>query len=130
MTKRSGNKKKKPLNPLWIWAALLAVVVVLFTTYLVQRQSPTPDKSVRIRTALVEVCRQIGSNLYPDLSRDLLLNACYQEAIDLYAAQPDVVTSCYDAIMADPSLSWGPCMTSQDADFSGVYLRAAASQSQ
>jgi hypothetical protein len=126
MSKR--NKKKKPINPLWIWAALLAVVVILFTTYLVQRQTPPLDKTVAIRSALVDSCRRIGNTLYKDMSQDLLTNACYQEAIDLFATRPDAATYCYDAVATTKGLSWGECMASEDADFSGVYLRAAAQQ--
>lgn len=127
MSKR--NQKKKPINRLWMWAALLAIGIVLMTTYIVQRQSTPLDKSAAIRSALAGVCRQIGNNLYEGISQDLLTNACYQEAIDLYAARPDAATYCFDATRSDKSLSWSECMASQDADFSGVYLNAAAKQS-
>jgi hypothetical protein len=122
------NKQKRPINPLWVLSALIAASVFVMIVILSQRLSPPPDKPVLIRSALVEACRALGQTFYPDLSPGLLSNACYQEAIDLYAAYPNEANACYDVIPIDAAVAWGECMLDQGAEFSGVYLNAAVNQ--
>lgn len=123
MTKKS--QKKRGVNHVWVLSAVIAIIVMTTVLILSQRQTPPIEKPALIRSALVNACRELGYAFYSDLSPDMLTNACYQEAIDLYAAHPDAANACYDVIPIDAAVAWGECMLDQGTDFSGVYLSAA-----
>lgn len=120
-------KRKKPtVKRTVMWAVLITIIgTIAFTILLSQRQTPPLDRPVAIRYVLVDTCRQMARIVYSDLSPELITNACYQEAIDLYDAHTEAVTTCYDTVDRTSIFEWGACLTDREADFSGVYLEAA-----